>query len=466
MYKNNYNDDIRKKIKMMQNKAMSHFASQEVGPEDMVGGANFIMGGANYMNMMGGAMLSKLRAEVGEGLGKGAKLYKKQDEAEYTGGSGYAEGTFRDTGFEKVKGAEGDLEGAGFIGDLGLPIVSGLANIFGLGKPEELEGGGFIGDLGIPVVSGLANIFGLGKSEELQGGMIRREPIYNPQVNKEQPLEQFAKAIRTQPEQKVVEKSVMKSSTLSGFGKRDNTFLMKLKQKKLDGKKFTKAEVARLEKMKPRLEGTGFWSDFADGFMSVVKPVASVAKTITGLIPHPGAQVASGVLSALGAGKNKLFLDKMEAKYKGGRKFTKAEAKNLQMMKDKGMLQGAGFWSDFADGFMSVVKPVASVVKNVTGLIPHPYAQTASGVLSALGAGKKRGRPSKMKGGMKNQENEPHPAVKQIMKTGENADKVLDGGAKKKMTPYMQLIMKVKKDKNLSLKEAMKYVKDNNMYKK
>ena len=345
-------------------------------------------------------------------------------------------------------------------------MVSGLANIFGLGKPEELEGGGFIGDLGIPVVSGLANIFGLGKSEELQGGMIRREPIYNPQVNKEQPLEQFAKAIRTQPEQKVVEKSVMKSSTLSGFGKRDNTFLMKLKQKKLDGKKFTKAEVARLEKMKPRLEGTGFWSDFADGFMSVVKPVASVAKTITGLIPHPGAQVASGVLSALGAGKNKLFLDKMEAKYKGGRKFTKAEAKNLQMMKDKGMLQGAGFWSDFADGFMSVVKPVASVVKNVTGLIPHPYAQTASGVLSALGAGKKRGRPSKMKGGMKTQENEPHPAVKQIMKTGENADKVLDGGAKKKMTPYMQLIMKVKKDKNLSLKEAMKYVKDNNMYKK
>jgi hypothetical protein len=444
MYKNNYNYDIRKKIKMMQNKAMSHYASQEVGPEDMVGGANFIMGGANYMNMMGGAnymmggaMLSKLRAEVGEGLGKGAKLYKKQDEAEYTGGSGYAEGTFRDTGFEKVKGAEGDLEGAGFISDLGIPIVSGLAGLFGLGKPEELE-----------------------------GGMIRREPIYNPQVNKEQPLEQFAKAIRTQPEQKVVEKSVMKSSTLSGFGKRDNTFLMKLKQKKLDGKKFTKAEVARLEKMKPRLEGTGFWSDFADGFMSVVKPVASVAKTITGLIPHPGAQVASGVLSALGAGKNKLFLDKMEAKYKGGRKFTKAEAKKLQMMKNKGMLQGAGFWSDFADGFMSVVKPVASVAKTITGLIPHPGAQVASGVLSALGAGKKRGRPSKMKGGMKNQENEPHPAVKQIMKTGENADKVLDGGAKKKMTPYMQLIMKVKKDKNLSLKDAMKYVKDNNMYKK
>lgn len=51
------------------------------------------------------------------------------------------------------------------------------------------------------------------------------------------------------------------------------------------------------------LKGSGFWSDFADGFMSVVKPVASIAKTITGFIPHPVAQGVSGVLGALGAGK-------------------------------------------------------------------------------------------------------------------------------------------------------------------
>jgi len=51
--------------------------------------------------------------------------------------------------------------------------------------------------------------------------------------------------------------------------------------------------------------GAGFWGDFAKGFKSVLKPVASVAKVATSLIPHPGAQVASGVLGALGAGKVK-----------------------------------------------------------------------------------------------------------------------------------------------------------------
>lgn len=54
-------------------------------------------------------------------------------------------------------------------------------------------------------------------------------------------------------------------------------------------------------------------------------------------------------------------------------------------------LEGEGFWDDFKDGFMSVIKPVASVVKNVSSIIPHPMAQGVSGVLGALGAGRGAG---------------------------------------------------------------------------
>jgi hypothetical protein len=60
-------------------------------------------------------------------------------------------------------------------------------------------------------------------------------------------------------------------------------------------------------------------------------------------------------------------------------------------------LEGEGFWDDFKDGFMSVMKPVASVVKNVSSIIPHPMAQGVSGVLGALGAGRGAGRGAGLK---------------------------------------------------------------------
>ena len=421
MYNNELGRNLSKQINEMNRKAVRH-SNLELEGEGMTGGflgtlakalmptvisgiGNLLglgMSGGAYMDdsMEGGAILNKLREKMMmEGYGKASAEYKKMDESKY--------------GCGDCKGCEG-CKGAGFISDLGIPVVSGLAGMFGLGATggasgtvegtfrdtgfektegaKGVEGAGFISDLGIPVVSGLAGLFGLGQSggkkrgrkskmgKGLTGGMIMRQPIKVPDFELNNAIVQRAQNIpKGEPEQKVVLKSQMKGSDLSGFGKRDNTFLMKLKQKKMNGKKFTKAEMARLEKMKPRLEGMGFWSDFADGFMSVVKPVASV-------------------------------------------------------------------------------------VKNVTGLIPHPYAQTASGILSALGAGKsggKRGRPKKMSGGV----GQPHPAVAQIKRNKQNADKVLNGGAKK-MTPYMELVMKIKKETGKSLKDTMKHVKENGLYKK
>ncbi len=93
-------------------------------------------------------------------------------------------------------------------------------------------------------------------------------------------------------------------------------------------------------------------------------------------------------------------------------------------------LQGEGWWSDFKDGFMSVIKPVASVAKTVLGVIPHPYAQTASGVLGALGAGRAVG-----------------------------AGRTITD----KMRRRSALVKEIMKSKGLKLGQASKYIKEHNL---
>ena len=84
-----------------------------------------------------------------------------------------------------------------------------------------------------------------------------------------------------------------------------------------------KMTVART--VEDELIGSGFWSDFADGFMSVVRPVAGVAKA---LAPAP----VSGVLSAIGLGKKKAGRPK-----KQGRKAKEDEKLGMEMrgLKDR-----------------------------------------------------------------------------------------------------------------------------------
>ena len=79
----------------------------------------------------------------------------------------------------------GAMEGSGVLSDLGIPIVSQLAGLIGLGKNQkkltkkqiaklrELHGSGVLSDLGIPIVSQLAGMIGLGydeDSEQMRGG--------------------------------------------------------------------------------------------------------------------------------------------------------------------------------------------------------------------------------------------------------------------------------------------------------
>lgn len=95
-------------------------------------------------------------------------------------------------------------------------------------------------------------------------------------------------------------------------------------------------------------------------------------------------------------------------------------------------LSGGSFWSDFSDGFMSVIKPVASVAKNVMSAIPHPYAQAGSQILNALGAGKDKPKKKKRK-------------------------------VNPKMKKRGLLIKKIMKEYGVSLPEASKIIKEQNL---
>jgi hypothetical protein len=70
--------------------------------------------------------------------------------------------------------------------------------------------------------------------------------------------------------------------------------------------------------------GEGFFGDLWSGIKSVAKPLASVAKMGLSLVPHPGAQLASHALGALGVGRRKRVVKRKMTKSKtGGRRVKK-----------------------------------------------------------------------------------------------------------------------------------------------
>jgi hypothetical protein len=118
---------------------------------------------------------------------------------------------------------------------------------------------------------------------------------------------------------------------------------------------------------KKNIEGAGFM----DVVKNIAKKLPTVAKVGLSMIDNPKAQMAANVLETLGAGK------------KRGR----PSKKNIE---------GAGFM----DVMKNIAKKLPTVAKVGLSMIDNPKAQMAADVLEKLGAGKKRGRPSKkMTGG-------------------------------------------------------------------
>jgi hypothetical protein len=214
--------------------------------------------------------------------------------------------------------------GGGFLSDLGIPIVSNLAGMIGLGQTGGAStggrrrrggaqtggastggqcqmcgmgstggqmcgcgatGGGFLSSLGIPIVSNLAGMIGLGKGD--LKGMSKAQLI----------------SLMTRPSGQGATGGMMLGQ--DGHGQRQ------MGMGATGGRRrYMPRSSARGGAMTGGMDsdsdeevsGAGFWDDFKQGFNSVVAPVASIAKPLLSLA-GPEGRVASMGLSALGYGQ-------------------------------------------------------------------------------------------------------------------------------------------------------------------
>jgi hypothetical protein len=174
------------------------------------------------------------------------------------------------------------------------------------------------------------------------------------------------------------------------------------------------------------------------------------------------------------------------SQFRGGRKRGEVrkeeESEIVGMGRDLGMhiqeLHGAGFFDDFAKGFMSVVKPIASIAKPVLSFIPHPAAQAASGILGALGAGKQRKQRKPMD--ELEQLHEMHGGQMHMATCGGRLHGGMDTGAykgegrrrrvKKPVSEHdgrrkrAEVVKRVMQDRGVSMIEASRIVKQEGLY--
>ena len=139
------------------------------------------------------------------------------------------------------------------------------------GRPN-LAGGGFISDLGIPIISNLAGAIGLGRSgPSVTGGMMVGGRVVGGRPN----LAGGARSMYSDRQLNNLARAI------GGQQKLGRTH----------------------SKMVRELQGAGFFDDFKKGFMSVISPIASIAKPLLPMVAGPYGAAASAGLSALGLGR-------------------------------------------------------------------------------------------------------------------------------------------------------------------
>jgi hypothetical protein len=259
------------------------------------------------------------------------------------------------------------------------------------------------------------------------------------------------------------------------------------------------------------LNGDGFWDDFQDGFMSVVNPVLSVAERVAPLalkvagMGKKRGRKPKGAGVGMGVGMGK----------KRGRK---PKGAGVGMGKDEKM-EGEGLF-DFNpfSGVENLVKRALPTIKKIAknkSSIENIISDIAG---AGVGMGKKRGRKPKGAGvGMGKEELKAGVRVEKEIKGGsllypsqlpgssmsgmgkpvllsdilkpkkggakfepsnkkgiedmakaepKNIKDLKMSGGKKKATEWTTLLKKVMGEKKINMKEAIKHIKDNGLYKK
>ena len=225
--------------------------------------------------LAGGAMYNTMRDKM-EGMGKASKLYKKQSEDKYSCGMGMSGGSAFGIGVGSVRDTgEGLTDGQNLgMGKSGgkkrgrkSKMGSGLAGAGVAGgkkrgrKSKKMEGSGIISDLGIPLISNVAGLFGLGKS-----GGARSDP-FRPEKFQPKVLAQTAPtADKSVPPAGIVDSAQNIGSNLSGMGRKKGG--KKMSSKKVSPKKGGKKAnpwmelMAKVRKEHPELKGVKAVADY------------------------------------------------------------------------------------------------------------------------------------------------------------------------------------------------------------
>ena len=283
------------------------------------------------------------------------------------------------------------VRGRGATPSMGLSQVRGGARrkMRSESPEEDLEGGGFLSDLGIPIISNLAGAIGLGHEhgEQMVGcgtgagstgaGLLGQDGHGQRQVGAGR------------------RKKGMSEATQMGL---------------------------HLGKHLHSLHGAGFFDDFKKGFMSVVGPVAGIAKSVLPLA-GPEGMAAAGVMNAIGLGKHGGV---RTGAYEGKGRGRKAKAQKIGEMELKqhelehDALEGSGFLSDLG----------IPIISNLAGAIGLGTGAGSTGA-GATGAGRRRRAPA-------------GPG---------------DGRRKR-----AEVVRRVMSEKGLSMIEESKYVKQHGLY--
>lgn len=465
-YNNSYNQAVANQVNLINKKYVAHSDMTGQGTVDYTQSVNIgegLSGGANPNSMMGC------------GYSGGVAEYHKGPSASKKEGCGCGceskSCSDMEGGFLGPAVAEAMLKGVPKI--LGAVAKAGLKKLVGNGD-DNMEGGAILGFQEGTVINPTkrtsknksepsVSVGVLGLPEMKAPKPVARLPkmpaagkVIGNAVKSNSTIEGgsgFASGTHMDTGEGVATKGAIGSGKKAKLTKPDLKFLSMIKEKQHQGKKPTKAEINRLKKI---IDAGKIDKKMEGGFLG---PILGLVSGVGGLVKN-----------VLGLGKSqKAFLDRMESKYKGGKKFTKRETEKLEKMKSEGLMEGAGWWDDFTSGvkkgFMSVVGPVASIAKPILGMIPHPGAQAASMGLNILGLGKK---PRKMKGGatvttVETVKSTPKMVQTKVVPKAQMPGSTMSGMGKGK-SKRAEIVKKIMKEKNMSMIEASKYVKANNLY--
>lgn len=199
-----------------------------------------------------------------------------------------------------------------------------------------------------------------------------------------------------------------------------------------------------------RYEGKGWWSDFKKGFNMVFEPAAQVLKVASTALGQP--EIAAG-LTAVGYGK----MSKMADELHGSGKMTKRERSALQAVLDRhrGGMCGGMDWAKIA----RIAMPLAEQMLGMG--LPKSHYNKFQKQMEAL-------QKKKMEGGMSMERKvgggEMPPAYARKMNKFEELKKTRGAGASDGRKKRAEIVKRVMAEKGLSMINASKYVKANNLY--